>query len=75
MAASRPAPGPLINTSTVRSPCSIACRAALSPARCAANAVDFLEPLKPIAPALLAAMALPAGSVSVMIVLLNVAVT
>ncbi len=75
MAASLPAPGPFTRTSTVRSPWSIACLAALSPARWAAKAVDFLDPLKPIAPALLAAMALPAGSVSVMIVLLKVAVT
>jgi hypothetical protein len=60
-------------TLTVFRPCSIAARAAVSPARCAANAVDFLEPRKPIAPALLCETTLPSGSVNVTSVLLKVA--
>ena len=47
IAASRPEPGPFTYTSTVFSPCSIAALAAVSAAVCAANGVDFLEPLKP----------------------------
>jgi hypothetical protein len=73
IAASRPAPGPLTIAFTVFSPCSVAARAAASPARCAANAVDFREPRKPIAPALLCEITLPCGSVNVISVLLNVA--
>src|SRR5208283_3882266 len=45
-AASRPAPGPFIYTSTVLMPCSIAFFAAFSAASCAAKGVLFLEPLK-----------------------------
>ena len=71
MADSRPAPGPLTSTSTVRMPCSIAALAAVSPARCAANAVDFREPLKPMLPAELCETTLPWGSVRVIRVLLN----
>ena len=52
IAASRPEPGPFTYTSTVFSPCSIAALAAVSAAVCAANGVDFLEPLKPRPPAL-----------------------
>ena len=73
IAASRPEPGPLTITFTVFNPCSMAARAAVSPARWAAKAVDFLEPRKPIAPALLCEMTLPCGSVRVISVLLKVA--
>src|SRR6185437_2652821 len=52
MAASRPLPGPLTNTSTWRRPCSIARRAAPSAAICAAYGVLLREPLNPVAPAL-----------------------
>jgi hypothetical protein len=46
-------------------------RATSSPALWAANAVDFREPRKvPSDPALLQAITLPCGSVSVMMVLL-----
>lgn len=72
IAASRPAPGPLTNTSICRRPCSIPFRAASSPALCAAKAVDFLEPRNPTVPELPHAMTIPLGSVSVMMVLLNV---
>ena len=47
MAASRPEPGPLTNTSTVFNPCSIAALAAVSAASPAAKGVLFLEPLNP----------------------------
>ena len=47
-------------------------RAASSAALCAANAVDFLDPLNPTVPALPQAITLPMGSVNVMMVLLNV---
>ena len=72
IAASRPEPGPRTKTSTCRTPCSIPLRAASSPARCAAKAVDFLEPRKPTVPELPHAIGLPCGSVMVIIVLLNV---
>ena len=72
MAASRPGPGPRTKISTWRTPCSTPFRAASSPARCAANAVDFLEPRKPTVPELPHAIGLPCGSVIVIIVLLNV---
>ncbi len=51
IAASRPAPGPLTSTSVDFMPCSIALRAAASAAICAANGVDFFDPLKPKLPA------------------------
>src|SRR5688572_6803598 len=73
MAASRPAPGPRTQTSTCLRPCSIALRAAISAAVWAANGVDFREPLKPALPALDHDTTLPFLSVSVTIVLLNVA--
>src|SRR2546429_414983 len=73
MAASRPAPGPRTKTSICLSPCSIALRAASSAAVCAANGVDLREPLKPALPALDHDTTLPVLSVSVTIVLLNVA--
>ncbi len=72
IAASRPLPGPFTKTSTVRIPCSIANRADSAPARWAAKAVDFLEPLKPIEPALVWAMTSPFWSVMLMSVLLKV---
>ena len=75
MAASRPAPGPLTNTSTCLSPMSMAFRAAFSAAVCAANGVLLREPLKPTLPALAQETTLPVLSVSVTIVLLKVAWT
>src|SRR4051812_5586862 len=47
IAVSRPEPGPLTKTSTLRMPCSWARRAAASAAICAANGVDLRDPLKP----------------------------
>ena len=44
---SRPGPGPLMRTSRFLMPCSWAARPATSAATCAANGVDFREPLKP----------------------------
>ena len=72
-AISRPDPGPRTKTSTCRKPCSWARRAAASAVICAANGVLLREPLKPFAPALDQAITLPVGSVSVTMVLLNVA--
>src|SRR5437764_6842951 len=72
MAVSRPEPGPFTNTSTRRSPCSIALRAAFSAAICAANGVPFFVPLKPMAPALDQEMTSPFTSATLTIVLLNV---
>ena len=71
MAVSRPEPGPFTTTSTLRTPCSIARRAAVSAASCAANGVLLREPLKPTLPDDAQAMMLPCWSVIVMIVLLN----
>src|SRR6476660_5255092 len=71
MAVSRPEPGPLTNTSTLRMPCSMARRAAASAASCAANGVDLREPLKPTLPAEAHETVFPWWSVMVMIVLLN----
>ena len=72
MAASLPAPGPLMNTSTIRSPWSIPLRAACSAALWAAKAVPFREPLNPVDPALVATSTAPWGSVRVTNVLLKV---
>src|SRR5690242_15333722 len=72
---SRPDPGPLTSTSSVRIPCSTAFLAASSAATCAAYGVDLREPLKPIMPALDHEIALPAVSVMVTMVLLKVAAT
>src|SRR5215469_14593360 len=47
MAVSRPEPGPLTKTSTLRMPCSIARRAAASAAIWAAYGVDLRDPLNP----------------------------
>src|SRR5579884_347513 len=71
IAASRPAPGPLTSTSVDFMPCSIALRATASAAICAANGVDFLEPLNPRLPADAHAITLPRLSDIVTIVLLN----
>src|SRR5262245_3923614 len=73
MAASRPAPGPRTKTSICLRPYSIALRAASSEAVCAANGVLLREPLNPALPALDQDTTLPIRSVSVTIVLLNVA--
>src|ERR1700710_1734462 len=72
MAVSRPEPGPLTNTSTLRIPCSCALRAALSAAIWAAYGVLLREPLKPTCPAEAQLMTFPVGSVIDTIVLLNV---
>src|SRR5665647_2821907 len=72
IAVSRPEPGPLTKTSTLRMPCSIARRAAASAAICAANGVDLREPLKPTCPAEAHAITFPMGSVIETMVLLNV---
>src|SRR3954467_15102441 len=71
IAVSRPEPGPLTMTSTLRTPCSIARRAAASAASCAANGVDLREPLKPTLPADAQERTLPSVSVMETIVLLN----
>src|SRR5262249_60072557 len=63
IAVSRPEPGPLTKTSTLRMPCSMARRAADSAAICAANGVDFLEPLNPTWPEDAHEITLPCGSV------------
>src|SRR5450755_2596929 len=52
-------------------PCSMALRATASAAICAANGVDFFEPLKPRFPAEAQAITLPWLSEIVTIVLLN----
>src|SRR5262245_1349114 len=72
MAVSRPEPGPLTYTSTLRMPCSIARRAAASAASWAANGVDLREPLNPTCPADAHEITAPTGSVIDTIVLLNV---
>src|SRR5262249_28666430 len=71
MAVSRPEPGPLTKTSTFCRPCSIPFRAAASAVTCAANGVDFREPLKPAEPADSQAMTFPSRSVRATIVLLK----
>jgi hypothetical protein len=53
-------------------PCSIALRAASSATSWAANGVLLREPLNPFTPAVDQATVLPAGSVTVTMVLLNV---
>src|SRR5262249_18818631 len=52
IADSRPEPGPLTRTSTVRRPTSLALPAAVIDACCAANGVPFRDPRKPSDPAL-----------------------
>lgn len=73
IAASRPEPGPLTQTSTFLRPRSIASLAVVVAANCAANGVDFLEPLKPTVPAEAQQIVLPEESAIVTIVLLKVA--
>src|SRR5437764_15334599 len=68
---SRPGPGPLMRTSRFFTPHSCAARPACSAATCAANGVDLREPLKPAAPEVAHASALPWRSVIVTMVLLN----
>src|SRR5438445_12146400 len=68
---SRPGPGPLIRTSRFFTPHSCAALPAASAAICAANGVDFREPLKPAPPEVAHDSALPCRSVIVMIVVLN----
>src|SRR5262245_3549532 len=70
-AVSRPEPGPFTCTSTRRRPCSMAARAALSAAICAANGVLLREPLKPTPPEDAHEMTLPSVSVTLTMVLLN----
>src|SRR5579863_7203151 len=71
---SRPAPGPLTRTSTDFIPYwSRATPAAVAAACCAAYGVPLREPLNPTEPAEDQLTARPSGSVSVTIVLLNVA--
>src|SRR5450759_1686343 len=72
IAVSRPEPGPLTKTETLRRPCSWAFFAHCSAAICAAKGVDLREPLKPTVPADCHAITLPEGSVIEMIVLLKV---
>src|SRR5437868_917227 len=72
---SRPEPGPLTSTSSVRMPCSIAFLPASSAATCAAYGVDLREPLKPSDPALDQEIVFPCPSLIVMMVLLKVAAT
>src|SRR5438128_12568822 len=71
MAVSRPEPGPFTTTSTLRTPCSMARRAAVSAASCAANGVLLREPLNPTLPADAHDKTLPSGSLIDTIVLLN----
>src|SRR5579875_1436558 len=70
-AVSRPEPGPLTSTSTLRTPCSWARRAQASAAIWAAKGVDLRDPLKPTLPAEAQAKTLPSRSVMETIVLLN----
>src|SRR5277367_6979482 len=71
---SRPAPGPFTRTSTDFIPYwSRATPAAVIAACCAAYGVPLRDPLKPTEPAEDQLTARPSGSVSVMMVLLNVA--
>src|SRR5277367_2165797 len=71
MAVSRPEPGPRTNTSTRRTPCSMARLAHCSAASWAAKGVDFLDPLNPTLPADAHASTLPSGSAIDTMVLLK----
>ena len=70
---SRPDPGPLTRTSTVRNPLSPALLAAVRAACCAANGVPLRDPRKPSEPALDQEMVFPSRSAIVTMVLLKVA--
>ena len=71
-AVSLPDPGPLTWTVNVLKPCSNAFAPASSAATCAAYGVDFLDPLKPFAPADDQETTFPLSSAIEIIVLLNV---
>jgi len=73
MADSRPEPGPLIFTSMVFIPIDIASFPTFSAAIVAAYAVLFLDPLKPLVPAVDHTTTFPNLSVNVIWVLLKVA--
>ncbi len=73
IADSRPEPGPLTNTSTLRRPRSCAVLPQSAAACEAAYGVFFFDPLKPILPALDHEMVCPWLFVSVTMILLNVA--
>src|ERR1700688_3838350 len=68
---SRPAPGPLTFTSTVRKPDSLALLAAVSDACCAEKGVPLREPRNPSDPELDQASTFPTASVIVMVVVLK----
>src|ERR1700731_223663 len=70
---SRPDPGPLTRTSTVRNPLSLALLAAVMEACWAANGVPLRDPRNPSEPALDQEITFPSRSAMVTIVLLNVA--
>src|SRR5579863_9450732 len=70
---SRPEPGPLTRTSTVRSPLSDALLAAVRAACWAANGVPLRDPRNPSEPALDQERVLPSWSEMVTMVLLKVA--
>ena len=72
-AESLPGPGPLTLTKISFKPNSLAFVPAFSAATCAAKGVRFLAPLNPDPPAVAQAIAFPALSVIVIIVLLKVA--
>ena len=72
IADSLPFPGPLMTTSTCFMPCSIAFFLLLRLLSCAANGVDFLDPLNPLFPDEDQDTVLPVVSVIVIMVLLNV---
>ena len=71
-AVSLPDPGPFTLTVKVLNPCSYAFAPASSAATWAAYGVDFLEPLKPLAPADDQEITFPLSSAIDTIVLLNV---
>ena len=71
-AVSLPEPGPFTWTINVLRPCSKALAPASSAATWAAYGVDFLDPLKPFAPAEDHEITLPLSSAIDIIVLLNV---
>src|ERR1700687_4518856 len=72
---SRPAPGPLPSTFTVRRPDSLALLAAVNEACCAANGVPLRDPRNPSEPELDHDSTFPMGSVMGMMVLLKDACT